>query len=81
MQEALTNALRHAPVGEVQITVNCRDALALTVQNGPPSGAGRSTVGGGRGLAGLRERVEQSDGTITWGSTPSGGWRLDLVLR
>jgi signal transduction histidine kinase len=71
VQEALTNALKHAPGrptavhvdhGERQITVRVRtDGPAAA-----PAGAG------GRGLAGLRERVELLGGDVTAGPDGDG---------
>jgi signal transduction histidine kinase len=37
-------------------------------------------VGGGHGLAGMRERVQLTGGTLTVGPTGDGGWRVEAVL-
>ncbi|MDI6101777.1 histidine kinase [Actinoplanes sp. NEAU-A12] len=37
-------------------------------------------LGGGRGLAGMRERAESVGGTCEAGPRPGGGWRVRLVL-
>ncbi|MGI5129415.1 histidine kinase [Pseudonocardia sp. CA-107938] len=79
VQECLTNALRHAgpvPVG-VRVAIT-DDALAVEVTN--PLGAGaRSRPGGGRGLAGLRERVVLLHGELAAG--PDGDtWRVRATL-
>lgn len=83
-QEALTNALRHAPGSPIELTVDCRDGLCVTVENGlpaPPVAGGPVTVGAGRGLLGLRERAAELGGHADWGPTPGGGWRLRVVVR
>lgn len=69
VQEALTNALRHAPGAPVEITLDGRpgDRLRLTVANprsprtpeDAPAGAG-----GGLGLVGARERAELAGGQL-----------------
>jgi signal transduction histidine kinase len=84
VQEALTNALRHAPGSDIEITVDCRDGLTLTVENEEPTPAGTTgpvTVGAGRGLLGLRERVTELGGQAAWGPTSGDGWRLQVALR
>ncbi|MDN5861222.1 MAG: histidine kinase [Pseudonocardia sp.] len=77
VQECLTNALRHA--GPVPVTVRIAirpDALDVEIAN--PLGAATDR-GGGRGLAGLRERVALLRGQITAG--PDGDtWRVRATL-
>jgi signal transduction histidine kinase len=85
-QEALTNVGRYAPgattnvllrysINKTSLTVEDRVPLA----SGSPIGAGLRDVGGGRGLAGLRERLERIGGTVQSGPTDS-GWRVELVV-
>jgi signal transduction histidine kinase len=81
VQEALTNVFRHAPGADVQVTVRCADdRLEVQVVNSPaaiPSPvAARPDLAGGSGLAGLRRRVEQCDGRLTWGRRPDGGFSV-----
>jgi signal transduction histidine kinase len=83
VQEALTNALKHAPGAPVDITVRSQDAeVAVDVVNAPgrqrPSGLERS--GGGFGLAGMRDRVAACGGSLTCGPTQAGGWRVSALL-
>jgi signal transduction histidine kinase len=83
VQEALTNAGKHAPGAPVQVEVTpCGYGLRVTVNNGPPPsrGTGSSLPGGGHGLVGLRERAEQLGGTFTARSTSDGGFRVEATL-
>ncbi|GAA5119732.1 histidine kinase [Pseudonocardia adelaidensis] len=78
VQEALTNALRHAgpvPVA-VRVTVE-EDAVALEITN--PLGPSHGRTGGGRGIAGMRERVGVLRGELAAG--PDGDrWRVAARL-
>lgn len=80
VQEALTNALRHAPGAAVSVTVDCRSGVTVTVENGPGATAAPPSMGSGRGLPGIAERVESVGGSARWGATPSNGWRLVVAL-
>ncbi|MEU5909843.1 sensor histidine kinase [Micromonospora sp. NPDC047527] len=83
VQEALTNALKHAGVGAgVEVTLAYTDdAVAVRVID---DGQGRPVVSpapsGGHGLLGMRERVTVYDGTLTAGPRPTGGWQVDARL-
>jgi signal transduction histidine kinase len=65
-QEALTNAARHG-AGSAQLAIERQDdAIELTVVN--PVGAGSETrPGGGRGIAGMRERATLVGGSLEAG--------------
>jgi signal transduction histidine kinase len=88
VQEALTNALRHAPGARTEVTVDVgADAVTVTVADdgGGRGGAGRAAApaqapGGGRGLAGMRERVTTVGGTLEAGPQDGGGFRVRAVL-
>jgi signal transduction histidine kinase len=71
VQEALTNAVRHA-VGASLVTVTVEhDPRQVTVEvtdDGPAAGAS-SVRAGGYGLIGMRERVEALGGTLHAGPT------------
>ncbi|TMR06374.1 two-component sensor histidine kinase [Actinomadura soli] len=71
VQEALTNARKHAPGAAVHVDVRYRtDGVTLTVRNAAASrepDADLAASGSGMGLAGLRERVELIGGTFTAG--------------
>jgi signal transduction histidine kinase len=72
VQEALTNARRHAPGTPVTVRLNRADShLELVISNPGviPPGAGTSA---GMGLAGLAERAALAGGTLTAGGEPDG---------
>ncbi|MEH1165872.1 histidine kinase [Micromonospora sp. CPCC 205539] len=83
VQEALTNALKHAGVGAgVDLTLAyAADAVVVEVVD---DGRGRPVVSpapsGGHGLLGMRERVTVYDGSLTAGTRPAGGWQLAVRL-
>ena len=77
VREALTNASRHAPGAEVEVTFT---ATTVSVENGPPPAPAGATTIGGLGLAGLAERVRLAGGTLTAGPTADGGFRTAAHL-
>jgi signal transduction histidine kinase len=68
VQEALTNALRHAPGAEVTIEVSVDPrTVALTIRNDAPSGPSALTTSGspqGSGLVGMAERAAVLGGSL-----------------
>jgi signal transduction histidine kinase len=77
VQEGLTNALRYAPGAAVTVTVDVRPgALGLAIANERPIASARLGLGSGRGLTGLRERVDACGGTLSAGHDRGGGWEL-----
>jgi len=82
LQEALTNAVRHAPGSDVQVFLEYSPGvLVLEVLNGPGHRSDdRLTTGGGHGLIGMRERVEAIGGRIETGPRPDGGFRVKATL-
>jgi signal transduction histidine kinase len=71
-QEALTNARRHAPGQPVELALTrVGDVAGLTVTNPVPPPAGRPAVDAspGRGLIGMRERVEALGGALSVGAS------------
>ncbi|GAA2645293.1 hypothetical protein GCM10010399_93920 [Dactylosporangium fulvum] len=75
VQEALTNAVKHAAGAEVRIDVTQSDSV-LRVEVTDTGGAPAVGSGSGRGLIGLRERLEVYGGTLTTGHRPTGGFRV-----
>ena len=87
VQEALSNAMRHAPGSHVQVHVAYRpDSLALEVCNDAVSavpilaGIGDRAAGGGHGLVGMRERTTMLGGSLEAGPTGDGGFRVTAIL-
>ncbi|MFC9972919.1 sensor histidine kinase [Spirillospora sp. NPDC127200] len=84
VQEALSNAMRHAPGSRVGLTAERADGiLRLEVANGPSPPGRRPTPtppGGGHGLVGMRERAAMLGGTLTAEPTPEGGFTVTATL-
>jgi len=81
VQEALTNAGRHAPGGPVAVTLDLRPAeLAVTVVNRRATRPPAALPGGGHGLVGLRERVRTVGGELRAEPRLDGGFRVEAVL-
>jgi signal transduction histidine kinase len=85
-QEALTNVARYAPsattevvlrYGTNQTTLSVEDRVPLA--SATTAGDGLKGVGGGRGLAGLRERLERVGGSVQAGPKEC-GWRVEVVV-
>ncbi|MFD6098347.1 sensor histidine kinase [Nocardiopsis flavescens] len=76
VQEALTNALKHARGSRTTVHVGHRPG-EITVDVGTDrSAAPGAPPGGGRGLAGLRERVESLGGDFAAGARGDGGFAV-----
>jgi signal transduction histidine kinase len=94
VQEALTNARRHAPGAAVDVELRYDDAaLRLLVRdNGPgpaqapgvPEASGghgaETSAGSGHGLLGMRERAIAVGGSLHTGAAPGGGFLVEAVL-
>ncbi|MBB5071349.1 signal transduction histidine kinase [Saccharopolyspora gloriosae] len=76
LQEALTNAGKHAPGSPVRAEIlAAADGLVVEVTN--QRGAGTTVVeGSGYGLIGMRERVTLAGGTLQVGRTDDDGYRV-----
>jgi signal transduction histidine kinase len=83
VQEALSNAMRHAPGSHVRLHVAYQpDNLALEIRNDAPAlvASGGHAAGGGHGLVGMRERAAMLGGSLDAGPTGDGGFRVAAVL-
>jgi signal transduction histidine kinase len=81
IQEALTNALKHAGSAPTTVTLAYAPAaLAVEIRDAGASRPARS--GGGHGLVGMRERAAAHGGALQAGGRESGGYsvRADLPL-
>ena len=70
VQEALTNALKHAPGRPVQVRIRRDDEggrVEVTVEN-PAGGVPTAVQGSARGLIGMRERLTLVGGTLSTGA-------------
>jgi len=80
VQEALTNARRHAPGANVDVELSYREnALHLHVRDYGP-GALNGTAVEGHGLMGMRERATLAGGTFTAGPAEGGGFEVLATL-
>jgi signal transduction histidine kinase len=82
VQEAVSNAVRHAPGSSIEIAIDPHQTpLTLRVHN---SAGGEQTApgpsGAGHGLRGMQERVTLLGGSLMVGPDPSGGWTVTAVL-
>jgi signal transduction histidine kinase len=85
VQEALTNANRHAGPGatvDVRVTCDAADVQVLVADDG----RGASTASAapaqtpGYGLVGMRERATAAGGTFQAGPRQGGGWRVVATI-
>jgi signal transduction histidine kinase len=78
VQEALTNALRHAGAENVFLSIATKnDTVAVTVRD---DGKGAVEVRAGHGLSGLRERIEGLGGKMEVEAQPGVGFTLRALL-
>jgi signal transduction histidine kinase len=82
VQEGLTNALRHAPGSRtcVRIRYGDEDVDVEVITDAPSATAAPVTGSGGRGLAGLRERVGAVGGELVAGERADGGFSVRARL-
>ncbi|MFD4136689.1 sensor histidine kinase [Streptomyces goshikiensis] len=82
VQEALTNAYKHAPGAAITVELRYEDdSLVVEIANGPAAGPGAGeVVSGGQGLTGLRERARLVGGMVHAGPAGDGGFRVAGVL-
>ncbi|WP_369196659.1 sensor histidine kinase [Streptomyces djakartensis] len=81
VQEALSNALRHAPGAAVTVRLGYRpDGLRVEVVNGRPTAPPPPSSGSGHGLLGMRERVAMLGGTMTAHPVQGGGFEIAAFL-
>jgi len=77
VREAVTNVVRHSGAAHCWLTIGRDNGSAWVevrddgraVENGPVSG-----------LAGLRDRLAELGGTVDWGASPDGGFRVHVSV-
>ena len=78
VQEALTNARRHAPGAAVDVELHyADDALRLRIRDNGPGPRDGAT---GHGLTGMRERAAAAGGELRTGAAHGGGFLIDALL-
>jgi signal transduction histidine kinase len=80
VQESITNALKHSPGAPITISVDCGTDVAIDVINSLAQSEhpNLSTVGGGHGLVGIRDRVNGLGGSFSAGPDDPGAWRVSV---
>jgi signal transduction histidine kinase len=83
VQEALTNSLRHAPRGcTARLSVRAdEERIEVQVTDDGAGRPARAAGPGGRGLAGMGQRVAAWNGELEAGPRQPGGWRVHAVLH
>ncbi|MFF3446487.1 sensor histidine kinase [Streptomyces sp. NPDC002667] len=88
VQEALTNAMKHASGQMTRVLVRHREKhVEIKVTTDAPAASPAAVPatrkpgpGGGRGLAGLRARVRMLDGELEAGARPEGGFEIRATI-
>ena len=89
MQEALSNAIRHAPGSRVQVASYYGEAtLVIQVRNSGGTAGARARAsaddvrrrGAGHGIIGMRERVTMLGGHLSVGPTKQGEFLVTAAL-
>ena len=81
VQEALTNALKHAGPANARVTVRyADDNLELEIADDGSGSAAGNGDGGGHGLVGIEERVAMLGGELETGEGPTGGYAVRARL-
>ena len=83
VQEAISNALRHAPGSPIAVTLGrVADRIELAVVNGagPAPGTSSAESGHGHGLLGRTERAASVGGAVEYGPTDDGGYAVRATL-
>lgn len=84
VQEALTNARKHAPGGGTTVDLRYRDdGMLIEVRNAAATRAPDPDLAGsgsGSGLDGLRQRVELVGGALRAAAAADGGYQVSAIL-
>jgi signal transduction histidine kinase len=78
VQEAVTNAARHSGAKNLWLAIDMADgAITVTARD---DGRGASTIEGGNGLTGLRERMSELGGELAFETSPGHGFMLSARI-
>ncbi|WP_051172136.1 sensor histidine kinase [Microbacterium indicum] len=80
VQEAVSNAIRHAPGAQIAVSATAGGPLVVEVVNGPATRARGDSGGAGHGLVGMRERTAILGGSLIAAPTADGGFRVRAEL-
>ncbi|MFC6016606.1 sensor histidine kinase [Plantactinospora solaniradicis] len=81
VQEALSNAIRHAPGATARVLIGYDPtSLTIRISNTAPARPAAPSPGAGHGLLGMRERVAMLGGILASGPTPDGGYDVIATL-
>ena len=81
IQEALTNARRHAPGAAVDVELHYTGpVLRVRIRDNGPGPAPAARLAGGHGLAGMRERATAAGGALRTGRAAGGGFLVEATL-
>ncbi|MFD5190426.1 sensor histidine kinase [Streptomyces sp. NPDC058357] len=81
VQEALSNAMRHAPGARVRVEIRHQGSgVTVRITNTAPDRAAPPASGIGHGLLGMRERTAMLGGELATGATPDGGYEVTATL-
>ncbi|MFE3139036.1 sensor histidine kinase [Streptomyces scopuliridis] len=81
VQEALSNALRHAPGSTARVEISyVLGGLGLRIVNTPPRGLVKPSPGSGHGITGMRERVTMLNGEMTADLLEDGGYEVAAFI-
>ncbi len=81
VQEALTNAIKHAAAGHVSVVLTRKHGrLSIVIEDDGRGFDPTEAAGGGLGLLGMQERVALIDGSLHVQSAPGAGTTLLLDL-
>jgi signal transduction histidine kinase len=83
-QEAITNAVRHAAPGRIEVSLEYRDDYVRMAVGDDGRGMGAAPAApsarGGFGLPGMRERAEAMHAEFEIAPAPAGGTRLEVKV-
>jgi len=81
VQEALTNAIKHAAPAHASVAVRWREsALELEISDDGRRRRSFKRATGGHGIVGMRERVALHSGSFEAGARPNGGFTVRACL-